>query len=272
MKRYLIILALAMVVAGVSFTLTRGLAPAGDEDQKTWLQREFKLDATQAAAVEKMQAAYQPVCAEHCRLIVEARDRLAASPADSAVQQEVTRLEQKCHDATLQHLREVAAQMSPYLLLGVLQAAIVIGLAHVLLQVPLLGDFKALMLAALLLAAAHLVLGFALSGLAANQMQAIQGAVFSRRRGMRATAGRHGRAYQRAALYPAHRSPPSWPRRIVLRCSFPIRAGASTRRWAIAPKAGRNGPACPRARPHLAVISARSSPLRITSRFSLLIR
>jgi ABC-2 type transport system permease protein len=69
-------------------------------------------------------------------------------------------------------------KLSPYLLLGMAQAAIVIGLSHFLLQLPLRGDLTALMLAALLLAAAHLVLGFTLSALAVNQMQAIQGAVF----------------------------------------------------------------------------------------------
>jgi hypothetical protein len=117
MKRYLILLTLAASVAGGSFFLTRGIAPKvtshGDEDQQTWLQREFKLNPAQAAAVAKMQAAYQPVCAEHCRLIMAAHDRLAAHPDDAAAQQEVTRLEQICHDATLQHLRVVAAQMSP---------------------------------------------------------------------------------------------------------------------------------------------------------------
>ncbi len=113
MKRFLILIGLAVAVAAASFALTRGLMPRGEEDQMTWLRREFKLTAGQAAAVEKMQAAYQPVCAEHCRLIMEARDRLAAAPNDAAVQAEIVRLEQKCNEVTLEHLREVAAQMAP---------------------------------------------------------------------------------------------------------------------------------------------------------------
>lgn len=113
MKRYLMLLALAGAVAAVSFTLTRKLASPSEEDQSVWLQREFKLSPAQAAAVEKMQAAYQPVCAEHCRLIMETRDRLTASPGDAAVQQDLARLELKCNEATLEHLRAVAAQMSP---------------------------------------------------------------------------------------------------------------------------------------------------------------
>lgn len=113
MKRYLMLIALAVAVAAGSFALTRGLMPRGEEDQMTWLAREFKLTPAQTAAVEKLQAAYQPVCARHCQLIMAARDRLAASPNDPAVQAEAAGLVQKCQDATLQHLREVAARMEP---------------------------------------------------------------------------------------------------------------------------------------------------------------
>jgi hypothetical protein len=113
MKRYLILIGLVVVVAAGSHALTRGLLQRGEEDQMTWLSREFKLTAGQAAAVEKMQADYQPVCAGHCRLIMAARDRLAAAPGDAALLAEIARLEQKCHEATLAHLRNVAAQMDP---------------------------------------------------------------------------------------------------------------------------------------------------------------
>ena len=111
------LLALAVMVATGSYFVTRGIAPQiappADEGEQAWLQREFKLSPEQAVAVEKMQAAYQPVCAEHCRLIMAAHDRLAAHPDEAAARQEIARLEQICHDATLQHLRDVAAQMSP---------------------------------------------------------------------------------------------------------------------------------------------------------------
>ena len=113
MKRYLLLIGLAVAVAAASHGLTRGLLPRGEEDQMTWLRREFKLTDRQAAAVEKMQAEYRPVCAGHCRLIREARDRLAAAPNDAAAQAEIGRLEQKCHEATLAHLQNVAAQMDP---------------------------------------------------------------------------------------------------------------------------------------------------------------
>ena len=75
-------------------------------------------------------------------------------------------------------LDALLGKLTPYLLLGLLQAVAVIGVAHALLQLPLRGDLGALLCGALLLAAAHLALGFALSALAENQLQAVQGAVF----------------------------------------------------------------------------------------------
>lgn len=113
MKRYALLLALAVVVAAGSFALTRQLLPRAEEDQMAWLVREFKLTPAQTAAVAKLQADYQPVCAGHCQLIMAARERLAAAPDDAAVQADIARLAQKCHDATRQHLREVAARMAP---------------------------------------------------------------------------------------------------------------------------------------------------------------
>lgn len=113
MKRYFILLAVAVAVAAGSYGLTRNLLPAGEEDQLAWLTREFQLTPAQTAAVEKLQAGYQPVCAGHCQLIMAARTRLAAAPGDAAVQAEITRLEQVCSDATRRHLHAVAAQMAP---------------------------------------------------------------------------------------------------------------------------------------------------------------
>lgn len=75
-------------------------------------------------------------------------------------------------------LDAMLGKLAPYLLLGVLQAVAVIAVAHAFLQLPLRGDLGALLCGALLLAAAHLALGFALSALAENQLQAVQGAVF----------------------------------------------------------------------------------------------
>jgi len=72
----------------------------------------------------------------------------------------------------------LVGKLAPYVVIGTVQAAVVIGLARVLFDLPATGDLTALLAAAPLYAAAHLVLGFAFSAVAESQMQAIQGAVF----------------------------------------------------------------------------------------------
>jgi ABC-2 type transport system permease protein len=75
-------------------------------------------------------------------------------------------------------LDALLGKLGPYVLLGVMQAAIVVTLGHGLFDVPVRGSIAVLLAAAALFAAAHLILGFALSALAATQIQAIQAAVF----------------------------------------------------------------------------------------------
>jgi ABC-2 type transport system permease protein len=72
----------------------------------------------------------------------------------------------------------LAGKLSPYVVIGTVQAAVVVALARLLFDLPVTGSLWALLAAAPLYAAAHLVLGFAFSALAESQMQAIQGAVF----------------------------------------------------------------------------------------------
>jgi ABC-2 type transport system permease protein len=72
----------------------------------------------------------------------------------------------------------LVGKLAPYVLVGSVQAAIVIGVAHLLFDLPLTGDVTALLAAVPLYSAAHLVLGFAFSAVAESQMQAVQGAVF----------------------------------------------------------------------------------------------
>ncbi|MBV9723897.1 MAG: ABC transporter permease [Gammaproteobacteria bacterium] len=69
-------------------------------------------------------------------------------------------------------------KLSPYLLIAVVQAAIVLALARVLFGLPVLGSVNALLVASAALALAHLTLGFSLSALAETQIQAVQAAVF----------------------------------------------------------------------------------------------
>jgi len=72
----------------------------------------------------------------------------------------------------------LVGKLSPYVIIGTGQAAIVIGVARLLFDLPVRGDLWALLLAVPMYAAAHLILGFAFSALAESQLQAIQGAVF----------------------------------------------------------------------------------------------
>ena len=74
-------------------------------------------------------------------------------------------------------LDAMIGKLSPYLVLGTVQAMVVILLGHGLFDLPLQGNFALCLLAAALAALAHLVMGFALSVLARTQLQAIQAAV-----------------------------------------------------------------------------------------------
>jgi ABC-2 type transport system permease protein len=69
-------------------------------------------------------------------------------------------------------------KLAPYVLIGVMQGAIVVGIARLLFDLPLAHGTAALLAGLPLYAGAHLILGFALSALAESQMQAMQGAVF----------------------------------------------------------------------------------------------
>lgn len=113
MKRLLLLLAVVVLVGAGSYGITRLVVPPppADEDQIVWLTREFKLTPAQAATIEALHLAYIPVCSDHCAAIVAARERLAASPTDTNLRTEVLRLERICQEATLHHVREVAAQM-----------------------------------------------------------------------------------------------------------------------------------------------------------------
>jgi len=72
----------------------------------------------------------------------------------------------------------LVGKLTPYIFVGVVQAAVVIWIARLLFDLPLDGDLVALLLSVPLYSAAHLILGFGFSALAEDQLQAIQAAVF----------------------------------------------------------------------------------------------
>jgi ABC-2 type transport system permease protein len=71
----------------------------------------------------------------------------------------------------------LVGKLSPYIAIGTVQAAVVVYLARLLFDLPLKGNIVELLLAVPLYASSYLILGFAFSAVAENQLQAIQGAV-----------------------------------------------------------------------------------------------
>jgi ABC-2 type transport system permease protein len=73
----------------------------------------------------------------------------------------------------------LVGKLSPYLLIGLIQTAAMLGLIHVLFAVPLPpASTGALMALTLVFDSAYLLLGFAISAIVQTQLQAVQAAVF----------------------------------------------------------------------------------------------
>ena len=66
----------------------------------------------------------------------------------------------------------------PYMFIGMLQVAIIIGLGHILFDVPVVGSLWQLAGATLLFISASLVLGLVISTITSNQLQAMQMTLF----------------------------------------------------------------------------------------------
>ena len=111
MKNFLISLAVALAACGAAFGSFYALnddkaisRAARDGDAMAWLRAEFDLDEVQFAAIKQLHDAYGLICAEHCALITNARQRPAPP-------EELARLEKLCVDAMTAHCRQVAALM-----------------------------------------------------------------------------------------------------------------------------------------------------------------
>ncbi len=71
-------------------------------------------------------------------------------------------------------LEVMTGKIVPYILIGLVQVTIVLGLARLLFGVPIQGSVALLYLAVLLFIAANLMLGLTISSVAGNQLQAMQ--------------------------------------------------------------------------------------------------
>ena len=65
-------------------------------------------------------------------------------------------------------------KIAPFVLVGFVQMTIILGAAHVLFDVPILGSVPLLIALATLFAAANLAVGYTFSTIAQNQLQAVQ--------------------------------------------------------------------------------------------------
>ncbi|MGB2932710.1 MAG: ABC transporter permease, partial [Methyloceanibacter sp.] len=65
-------------------------------------------------------------------------------------------------------------KIAPFVLVGFVQMTIILGAAHLLFDVPILGSVTLLIVLATLFAAANLAIGYTFSTVATNQLQAVQ--------------------------------------------------------------------------------------------------
>lgn len=75
-------------------------------------------------------------------------------------------------------LEVMSGKIVPYIAIGLVQASLILAAAHWVFQVPVQGSLATLYLASLLFIACNLVVGITMSSLAANQLQAMQLAIF----------------------------------------------------------------------------------------------
>lgn len=114
-----LIFLLAGAVGGATyFSLRAPMPKAAPDDALTWVRYEFALSGEQMARIERLHAAYQGVCEEHCLAIQEARAQVRALKAAQAEPAVIAAAEAKAKEVDLicstsleKHLREIAAAM-----------------------------------------------------------------------------------------------------------------------------------------------------------------
>lgn len=135
MKKGLLVLLMAVLAGAAVFFATRWNKGAGrphphSQDQGLamdampeleWLKRDLQLTDVQFAKVRELHLAYRPKCAEMCRRIAEAHQKIdgiaAASqrltPEYKAALREHAEVHLECQEEMLKHLHETAATLNP---------------------------------------------------------------------------------------------------------------------------------------------------------------
>ena len=117
---------IALLAAGAGFagySLSRDPAlhaAAAKGDTMEWLRADFHLTGAQLAEVRRLHDSYAGSCQEHCRMIQEmthARDELREAHGDKAAldaaNARLEKMRAACEGAIAEHVRRVAAHMSP---------------------------------------------------------------------------------------------------------------------------------------------------------------
>src|SRR5690606_32157901 len=71
-------------------------------------------------------------------------------------------------------LEIMLGKISPYVIIGLIQALIIIGAGYFIFAVPILGDLTSLVVATVMFVIANLSIGYTFSTVASNQLQAVQ--------------------------------------------------------------------------------------------------
>lgn len=119
-----LLVVVAALVAGVSYHFGRDDSineALSKRDALAWLRTDFRLDDAQFEAIRKLHQSYSVVCERHCEAIQAAamsRNALKAAPNTdapvlAAAERRLEELRRVCESAIADHVREVAAQMSP---------------------------------------------------------------------------------------------------------------------------------------------------------------
>lgn len=128
MKRTLVIVLFGLLLAVLAFAICHRVAtrplralkeqPAAEIE---WLAHEFQLTPSQRNQVARLEAEYDPRCAEMCRRIEENNRKLDSlisagqkrTPEMDALLQESAGIQAECRRVMLDHVYRVAAIMSP---------------------------------------------------------------------------------------------------------------------------------------------------------------
>jgi hypothetical protein len=114
-----LVLTLALAAGWIAYACLRETPPtlvARDDDALLWLRHEFNLSGDKLARIEKMHAAYQVVCEDHCRAIRDSRtalkrlrDSQAPAPDElAAAEANVREVDLICSNSLETHMREIA--------------------------------------------------------------------------------------------------------------------------------------------------------------------